>query len=77
VEVYNDRLVGSEQRLESLFVQRMRVLTSLTKDEKIVDVDDSNSNTDVTENSSCCDSLESNFDTASNKDNIGVDTIFS
>jgi len=54
----------------------MRMLTSLTEDEKIVDVDDSDSDTGVSEDSSCCNSLECDFDTTSNKDDIGVETAF-
>jgi hypothetical protein len=76
VEVDNHRLVGGEQRLESLFIQCMRMLTSLTKDKEIVNVDDSDSDTGVSENGSCGDSLESDFNTTSNKDDIGVETAF-
>ena len=76
MEVDDYRLVGSEQRFESLFIQGMRMLTSLTEDEEIVNVDDSDSDTGVSENGSCCDSLESDFNTTSNKDDIGVETAF-
>jgi hypothetical protein len=54
----------------------MRMLTSLTEDEEIVNVDDSDSDARVSEDGSCCDDLESDFDTTSNKDDIGVETAF-
>ena len=77
MEVDDHRLVGSEQRLESLFIQCMRMLTSLTEDEEIVNVDDSDSDTGVSEDSSCCNSLESDFNTTTDEDDIGVETAFS
>jgi len=52
------------------------MLTSLTENEEIVNVDDSDSDTCVSENGSCCDDLESDFDTTSDKDDIGVETAF-
>ena len=76
MEVDNYRLVGSEQRFESLFVQGMGMLTGLTKDEEIVDIDDSDSDTGISEDGSCCDSFESDFNTTSNKDDIGVEPVF-
>lgn len=77
MEVYDDRLVGGEERLESLLVQGMRMLTSLPEDEEVIDVDDSDSDTNVSEDGSRGDGLESNLDTTSNKDDIGVETLFS
>jgi hypothetical protein len=74
VEVDNDGLVGSKQALESLFVQCMRMLTSLTKNEEIINIDNSNSDTGVSENGSSGNGLESDFNTTSNKDDIGVET---
>jgi hypothetical protein len=76
VEVDNNRLVGSEQALESGLVQCVRVKTGLTEDEKVIDVDDSNSDTGISEKSGSSNSLKGDFNTTSNKDDIGVDTVF-
>jgi len=76
VEIYNNGFVGGEQTFESLFVQCVRMLTSLAENEEVIDINDSYSNTSVSENGSCCDSLESDFNTTSNQDDIGIETIF-
>jgi hypothetical protein len=76
VEVDDNRLVGGEQALEGLFIQSMGVLARLAENEQVVDVDDSDSDTSVSEQGSGGDSLESDFNTTSDKYDIGVDTTF-
>lgn len=77
VEVDNHRLIGGEETLKGLFIQGMGMLTSLTQNEQVVDVDDSDSDTLVSQESSSGDSLESDFDTTTNKDDIGVEAFVS
>jgi hypothetical protein len=76
VEVDDNRLVGGEQALEGLFIQSMGVLARLAENEQVVDVDDSDSDTSVSEQGSGSNGLESDFNTTSDKYDIGVDTTF-
>ena len=75
MEVDNNRSVGREQALKGLFVQGVGVLTRLAENEEIVDVDDSDSDTCISENGSGCDGLKGDFDTTSDENNIGVETL--
>ena len=76
VEVDNDRLISGKQAFESLLIQSMGMLTRLAKNQEIVNVDDSDSNTGISEKGSGGDCLEGHFDTTSDEDYIGVKTIF-
>jgi hypothetical protein len=77
VEVDDHGLVGGKQALESLFIQCVWMLARLSEDQQIINVDDSDSDTCVSEQSGGGNSLESDFDTTSNKDNIGVESFIS
>jgi hypothetical protein len=75
VEVDNDRLVGGEQALESLLGQSMRVVTALTEDEQVVDIDNSNAQTGVSEKGGSSHNFESDLDTTADEHDVGIDTV--
>lgn len=74
VEVDNDRRVRCEQRLESVFGQRVGVGSVASEDEHIVYVDDTDSDPLVSKDGRRGDDLKSDFDTAADKNDIGFET---
>ena len=72
MEVDNDRLVSREEAVERVLSQGVRVEAAFSQDEKIIDVDDSDTDAFVPKKSGSSDHLKSHLNTTTNQHNVGV-----
>ena len=77
VEVNDDGLVGSEQAVERVLGQGVRVDTSLAENEQVVNVDDSDTQTLVAKDGCRSDDFKCDLHTATDEDDIGVHAVIS